>query len=159
MQVHIILGIGDIKSVLQSLVGDNEIGVMGHVAASPNDPIFINHHAMIDCIFDEWLKEYNHEGSSAKYPEPGDDINKEGHNKNDYIVPFIPVFTHSDMFKTAENFGYGCNLNHIKNVCNEGPSTSPPKAAGYAKTLAPFHTVMTILTSVGALWLITSFSG
>ena len=50
-QVHIIVGIGDFMSDLVK----NESGVMADVAASPNDPIFINHHTMIDCILEEWL--------------------------------------------------------------------------------------------------------
>ena len=81
---------------------------MSHVAASPNDPIFINHHAMIDCIFEQWLKN----NRQATYPN---DVGKDGHRRDDYIVPFIPVFSHKDMFKTADNFGYSCDLSDIVN--------------------------------------------
>ena len=76
---------------------------MAHAAASPNDPIFISHHAMIDCIFEEWLKR-NHD---ATYP---DGVTTHGHRGNDFIVPFFPLFRHSDMFKVAEHFGYSCDL-------------------------------------------------
>ena len=81
---------------------------MGDVAASANDPIFINHHTMVDCILEEWLQQNNR---TATYPNPTDPgtINR-GHHRDDYIVPFIPLFTHEMMFKTAENFGYSCNL-------------------------------------------------
>ena len=81
---------------------------MGDVAASANDPIFINHHTMVDCIFEEWLKPNNR---TATYPNPTDrSIINMGHRRDDYIVPFIPLFTHEMMFKTADNFGYSCNL-------------------------------------------------
>lgn len=74
---------------------------MAHVAASPNDPIFINHHTMIDCVFDRWFEKEN----PGSYPT---DATKDGHNIDDYIVPFIPLFKHSDMFKKGSNFGYKC---------------------------------------------------
>ena len=54
MQVHIILGIGDFATNSTS----NMTGVMGDVSASPNDPIFINHHTMVDCILEEWLQSH-----------------------------------------------------------------------------------------------------
>ncbi len=76
---------------------------MDDIAASPNDPIFINHHTMIDCILEEWLKK----NPNCTYPE---DVGIKGHRKNDYIVPFFPLYKHSDRFKTADNFGYSCTL-------------------------------------------------
>ena len=77
---------------------------MACVAASPNDPVFINHHANIDCILEKWLQKNK---DSLQYPS-SDDI-REGHRATDYIVPFIPVYTHNDTFKTADNFGYKCS--------------------------------------------------
>ena len=100
MQVHIILGSGDITTFLPF----NRTGVMGDVASSPNDPIFLNHHAMIDCILEEWLQQ----NPEATYPESNEIPN--GHRANDYLVSFIPLYTNSDMFKTADNFGYSCSL-------------------------------------------------
>ena len=29
-----------------------------------------------------------------------------GHRATDYLVHFIPLYTHNDMFKTTDNFGY-----------------------------------------------------
>ena len=75
---------------------------MADVAASPNDPIFINHHIMIDCIFEEWMKCYN-SNNSMSYPKS---VTVEGHRADDYMVPFFPVYTHSDMFVGSETFGY-----------------------------------------------------
>ena len=47
----------------------SKIAAMAEVRASPNDPIFIHHHAMIDLIFEEWLKEH----SSVSYGGPPND--------------------------------------------------------------------------------------
>ena len=80
-------------------------GVMADVAASPNDPIFINHHAMIDCIFEEWLIT----NTQSRYPESNSEI-RNGHKAEDHIVPFIPLYTHRQMFNKAEMFGYSCTL-------------------------------------------------
>ena len=77
---------------------------MSCVAASPNDPAFVNHHGMVDCILEEWLQK----NKDAIYPM-SDEI-REGHRANDYIVPFMPLHMHKDVFKTAENFGYSCSL-------------------------------------------------
>ena len=101
IQVHIIVGIGSFDSNLE----DDEKGVMADIAASPNDPIFINHHTMIDCILEEWLRGH----PDADYP-PNIMSTLKGHQKDGYIVPFFPLFKHKDMFKTADNFGYSCNL-------------------------------------------------
>jgi len=104
-QIHIILGIGHFKTNLPF----RKKGVMADVAASPNDPIFINHHTMVDCILEAWLQQ--DEGRSS-YPE-SDQIHV-GHRANDYIVPFMPLYTHDQMFKTADNFGYVCTLDRRK---------------------------------------------
>ena len=53
---------------------------MADIAASPDDPMFINHHTMVDCILEEWLQ--GHPG--ANYPT--EQIEK--HQKNGYIIPF-----------------------------------------------------------------------
>ena len=99
----------------------NEKGVMADVAASPNDPIFINHHTMIDCIMEEWLK-----SSMSDKIYPTSSSIHEGHRKNDYIVPFIPLYRHSDIFNTSETFGYKCDLSssdvpNKKNNSEDGP--------------------------------------
>ena len=103
VQVHNILGIGDFTTNLPF----DRIGVMGDVASSPNDPIFLNHHAMVDCILEEWLQQ----NPEATYPES--DLIRNGHRGDDYIVPFIPLYTHSQMFKTADNLGYSCTLSGL----------------------------------------------
>ena len=103
IQVHIILGIAHFNSGLQS--NDSKSGVMADVAASSGDPIFINHHAMVDCILEEWLQR-NY--TNAQYPQ--NERIPQGHKESDYLVPFFPLITHGEMFKTADNFGYSCRL-------------------------------------------------
>lgn len=80
---------------------------MGYVQAAANDPIFLNHHCFIDYIFEKWLSMDEHENAEYK-PDGTGDVNSHllGHRKGDYIVPFIPLHNHEDMFKTADNFGY-----------------------------------------------------
>ena len=97
------LGIGDLTSNLNF----SEKGAMADVAASPNDPIFINHHTMIDCIMEEWI---NMNTSDVSYPS-NLSITFEGHRENDYIVPFIPLQNHGEMLQTSLIFGYKCDLN------------------------------------------------
>ena len=77
---------------------------MANVAASANDPIFLSHHAMVDCIFETWLQK----NPSATYPIATEI--PQGHRKQDYIVPFFPLYKHEDMFSTADKFGYRCEI-------------------------------------------------
>ena len=65
-QVHIILGIGNFSNLNLIKSGALNEGTMGNVAASPNDPVFINHHTMIDSIFEQWLQQY----PNGKYGGP-----------------------------------------------------------------------------------------
>ena len=78
--------------------------------ASPNDPFFIIHHTMIDCIFDKWLKRHPDE----EYPDVPLTFSTKGHQPHSYMVPYFPLYTNADMFKSAaDNFGYFCNLPNI----------------------------------------------
>ena len=74
-------------------------GQMNDLAASPNDPLFILHRSMMDCLFDEWLRCH----SDAEYPV--DPLVTQGHNKDDSVGSFFPLYTNGDMFKRAEEFG------------------------------------------------------
>ena len=90
---------------------------MADVAASANDPIFLNHHAMVDCIFETWLQ---NNYSNLQYPVD-DDIPK-GHRKQDYIVPFFPLYKHDDIFSTADKFGYQCTISpHASQIQSSKP--------------------------------------
>ena len=96
---------------------------MGDVAASANDPIFLNHRAMVDCIFETWLQK----NPTAQYPV-NDNI-PNGHQQKDYIVPFFPLYRHRDMFSTADKFGYRCK---ITPVVQSSESPSPDWAQIYS---------------------------
>lgn len=110
MQVHIIVGTAQFDSGIPS----NMTGMMADVAASPSDPMFINHHVMVDCILKEWFQR----NRDAEYPQ---EVSLQGHRKDDYIVPF---FTNGDIFKTADNFGYSCELPDITVPGGGSPSTA-----------------------------------
>ena len=78
---------------------------MADVAASANDPIFLNHHAMVDCIYEIWLQK-----NLLNAPYPISSEIPKGHRYDDYIVPFFPLYKHRDMFSTADKFGYKCRI-------------------------------------------------
>ena len=81
---------------------------MGDVPIASNDPVFINHHTMIDCIFEQWLR--NHPLPNRMYPAQ---LRPEfaGHAAGDCLVPFIPVYNHSFFFNhISDDFGYSCDL-------------------------------------------------
>ena len=102
---------------------DNKKGVMGDVAAASSDPIFINHHAMIDCILEEWLQR----NTNPQYPRAQNLIHQ-GHAADDYMVPFFPLVRHSEIFMTADNFGYTCRLPRVdtSNQPSQPNPSNPP---------------------------------
>ena len=120
---------------------------MWDVAASPNDPIFINHHAMIDCIFEEWIS--NH--PNVQYPTDRQDKIHDGHKADDYIVPFIPLYKHKEMFKTADNFGYSCTLKRIK------PTEEPTETTGATTTKSNRSSTLKVSLSLFLCLLIVIF--
>lgn len=112
--MHITLGIGFLKNGANI---SDRAGTMADVAASANDPAFLNHHTMIDCLFEQWLQS---QPDSSRFIGPSDDRKFAGHGGNDCIVPFLPLYTHNDMFKKASDFGYSCDLRSF--------SVTPPTA-------------------------------
>ena len=102
--------------------------------ASPNDPFFIIHHTMIDCLFDEWLQRH----PDQEYPDVPLTFSTQGHQANSYMVPFFPLYTNADMFKpAASNFGYSCNLPDI----NEEPADS----GSFPQTRLPLFTWFSVI--------------
>ena len=79
---------------------------MADVAASPNDPIFVNHHVTVDCILEEWLQRNK---DDLDYPTSENIREGYGHRADEYITPIIPLYMQKEMFKTADNFGYYCS--------------------------------------------------
>ena len=80
---------------------------MYDVASSPNDPIFILHHLMVDCILVEWVKSH----PDAEYPDS--DLVRDGHKKDDYIRSFFPLVTNGEAFYDTKEFGYYCDLPNL----------------------------------------------
>ena len=107
VQIHIVVGIGDLATGIK--IPFKDAGPFAFVSFSPNDPIFPNHHTMVDCLFEQWLQRYK---DSATYPDSP--LIRDGHGADDYMVPFIELFKQKDMFKMAENFGYSCPQFHAK---------------------------------------------
>ena len=102
---------------------------MADVAASANDPIFLSHHAMVDCILEIWLQK----NPTTKYPI--DDKIPKGHRQQDYIVPFFPLYTHGDLFSTADKFGYQCKISQIPNQTSKPLSVGAKIAIGIIVSL------------------------
>ena len=138
LKVHIILGIGDLKD--GPSIPFEERGVMSDVAASPNDPVFINHHAMIDCIFERWLQENK---DNLEYPTSDDDEIRDGHRAESYMVPIMPLYMQKDMFKLADNFGYTCDDN------TETANTNTANTNTGANTIIFTAVIMVILVVSG----------
>ncbi|KAL1774328.1 tyrosinase [Sigmodon hispidus] len=76
-------------------------GTMSQVQGSANDPIFLLHHAFVDSIFEQWLR--RHRPLLAVYPEANAPI---GHNRDSYMVPFIPLYRNGDFFISSKDLGY-----------------------------------------------------
>ncbi|XP_074070856.1 tyrosinase [Macrotis lagotis] len=76
-------------------------GTMSQVQGSANDPIFILHHAFVDSIFEQWLR--RHRPLQDVYPAANAPI---GHNRESYMVPFIPVYTNGEFFIPSRDLGY-----------------------------------------------------
>ncbi len=106
LQIHFIAGVGDVFN--QASLPDNKKGQIEDVLASPNDPLFILHHAMVDCILAEWMRLH----PEAEYPVAPEVI-RDGHRRDDFSRGFFPVYTNGDMFFQAEKFGYTCELENI----------------------------------------------
>ena len=76
-------------------------GDMGDVPSAANDPIFYLHHSFIDLIFEKWLQTYKQNATIlSPYDAPL------GHNKGGVIIPMFPLYTHEQMFKRSQEFGY-----------------------------------------------------
>ena len=154
MQVHILLGLDSFGDkgcgkpkdtrVCKSTPDKSESAAMADVRASPNDPVFIHHHAMIDLIFEEWLKSH----PSATYGGPPSNSQFPGHAAGDCAVPFMPVFTHSEAFKRASTFGYSYEPLEEDTTTTNTPTTdsTPSSMAMVSVPLIVTGIVLTLIT-------------
>ena len=112
-------------------------GTIGDIPIAANDPVFINHHTMIDCLFEQWLTK-NRNRSENMYPASLD-AQFAGHAAGDCIVPFIPLYKHGEVFlKSADDYGYRCDLPSLER--HTGPCTRshcPPGTANPPATNPP----------------------
>ena len=67
-------------------------GSMIDFGSAPNDPLFILHHTMVDCILEEWVKRHPNSG----YPSSSEV--REGHKKDDYLRTYFPLITNGEVF-------------------------------------------------------------
>ena len=76
-----------------------------------------------------------------------------GHRRDDYIVPFIPLYTHNMMFKQADSFGYSCN---IPDAAPTTPPTTQPRSTTATTASAESTTALhlLILAIIGIVTLI-----
>lgn len=81
-------------------------GQMTVTPAAVNDPIFNLHHCKIDRIMESWMKRFT-TGSSSMLPSyvPVSGGHP-GHNRDDYMVPFLPLITAGWQYAVAEDWGY-----------------------------------------------------
>ncbi|XP_038675002.1 tyrosinase [Scyliorhinus canicula] len=76
-------------------------GSMSQVGGSANDPVFILHHAFVDSIYEQWLR--RHKPLQTIFPATNTPI---GHNRDYYMVPFIPNYRNIDFFISTRDLGY-----------------------------------------------------
>ena len=143
-------------------------GHMRDVPTAGNDPIFFLHHANIDRIFEAWLRKFNVDIPDY-LPMTGE---HPGHNFNDALVPFFPLKTNRDMYKTSTQLGFTYDVvPNIKtgikaemcsnNTCIKGgysPSPTPqpqsckmfecPKNSEISNFRVPLHLIVTAGTCV-----------
>ena len=112
---------------------------MGSIPLAANDPVFINHHTMIDCLFEQWLTSH----PNRQYPATLQ-AQFAGHAGGDCMVPFIPVYNHSEVFnKRANDFGYSCDLRSFSTPTNGGDNL-------LAKTTTLVSMILVCLVAVAA---------
>jgi tyrosinase len=77
-------------------------GTMGNVPIATADPIFWFHHAFVDSLYERWLKKMP-QNTKEHIPRSGA---KCGHNAEDWLMPFFPLVTNSDLSGLSSEYGY-----------------------------------------------------
>ncbi|KAK6739569.1 hypothetical protein RB195_008209 [Necator americanus] len=71
-------------------------GDMEYIPISTNDPLFFNHHCMIDLIWEQWRQKHQTERErETSYPPDNEACSSSAHYGNVQMVPFYP-FTNRD---------------------------------------------------------------
>ena len=82
-------------------------GSMIDFGSAPNDPLFILHHTMVDCVLEEWSRRHPTSGY------PASSLVRDGHKKDDYIRTVFPPTTNGEVFTDPREFGYYCQLANL----------------------------------------------
>ena len=111
-------------------------GQMDVIPTAVNDPVFNLHHCNVDRILESWMQRFvgttSDPGLLPSYvPVRG---GHPGHNRDDYMVPFLPLITAGGQYRVAEEWGYiydeliPANIpdNLIPNCVDVTPSGSCP---------------------------------
>ena len=106
---------------------------MANVAGSPNDPMFFNHHTMIDCLFQLWLDRH----PNQHYPSLQVPAEFAGHGPNDCLIPFIPLYTNKYMFDNSTAFGYRCGLTWADLSSSSSTPTPPRQSSSSSSSSTP----------------------
>ena len=83
-------------------------GQMDDVPSAVNDPIFNLHHCNVDRIFESWLQRYAEGQSSPELLPAYVTVSggHPGHNRDDFLVPFVPLITAGGQYQVAREWGY-----------------------------------------------------
>ena len=114
--------------------------------------LFITTPCMIDLIFKMGLQKY----SSASYGGPPSNSKFASHAARDCVVPFMPVFTHSQAFQRAENFGYYYIDLHVDAIV-DSTTTSTTTGSNAISMWVPLIVTGFMLSLITILaWYVTS---
>ena len=78
------------------------IGTFTNVPIAANDPLFMSHHAFVDYILEMWIRRFHGEYQ----PPAGNNSAAKGHNHDDVIVPFLPIFRVHEMLIESTELGW-----------------------------------------------------
>ena len=98
------------RGTFSHLHNDIHLWVGGHLADVPaavNDPIFNLHHCNVDRVFESWIQRFFRRNLNSSLPPYVPDSGAHpGHNRDDYMVPFVPVVTAGGQYRAAVEWGY-----------------------------------------------------
>ena len=81
---------------------------MDDVPSAVNDLIFNLHHCNVDRIFESWLQSFAEGKSSPELLPAYVTVSggHPGHNRDDFLVPFVPLITAGGQYQVAREWGY-----------------------------------------------------
>ncbi|ETN71241.1 hypothetical protein NECAME_00930 [Necator americanus] len=122
---------GTLRDIL-SFTARSQVCDMEYIPISTNDPLFFNHHCMIDLIWEQWRQKHQTERErETSYPPDNEACSSSAHYGNVQMVPFYP-FTNRDGLSnkyTDEQQCYGgvCHNGYCTKKSPEPKPTTPPR--------------------------------